>query len=106
MDDKTEPSNGKNVFSEADVKYLGNLARIYLSPEEILSLTHNLGAILQYVEKLEKLDVSGIQPTSHALPLQNVYREDRVIPSLPQKEVMNMAVSSANSFFKVPQVIE
>ncbi len=103
---QTNQQKGKTVFSDQDVNYLGRLARIYLSQEEIVSLTKNLGGILQYIEKLEKLNVSGIQPTSHVLPLQNVYREDQVLPSLSQEDVMKMAVSPHHGFFKVPQVIE
>ena len=94
------------MLSPEQVRYIASLSRIHLQETEINSLTQKLGNILQYIEKLEKLDVTGVNPTSHVLPLKNVYREDKVLPSLPQAEVMRFAVNHHNGSFKVPQVIE
>lgn len=95
----------KKHISKADVQYIATLSRIHLKDEEIERLTKNLEDILGYVEKLEKLDVGSVNPTSHVLALQNVYREDQVRPSLKQEQVMDIAVEKQNGFFKVPQVI-
>ncbi len=95
----------KNITKE-DVLYIASLSRIHLQGEEVERLTKDLEDILHYVHKLEKLDVRVIEPTSHVLPLTNVYREDEVRPSLPQSEVMKVAVQSHNGFFKVPKVIQ
>lgn len=94
----------KNITKD-DVQYIASLSRIHLQGDEIERLTKNLEDILHYVHKLEKLDVRAVEPTSHVLPLKNVYREDEIQPSLTQAEVMKVAVAQHNGFFKVPKVI-
>ena len=94
------------LITEDDVRYIASLSRIHLKAEEIQRLTKDLEAILHYVHKLEKLDVRTAEPTSHVLPLKNVYRSDEVKPSLKQAEVMGLAVAQHNGFFKVPKVIQ
>ncbi|HOW36281.1 MAG TPA: Asp-tRNA(Asn)/Glu-tRNA(Gln) amidotransferase subunit GatC [Candidatus Omnitrophota bacterium] len=92
--------------SKEEVKYIGHLARIHLNDDEIDLLVKNLEDILLYVEKLQKLNVNDVKPTSHVLPLKNVFREDVVRPSLKQEEVAKFSVAHHNGSFKVPQVIE
>ena len=94
------------MITEKDVKYIASLSRIHLRDEEIDKLTKNLEDILHYVEKLEKLDISNTEPTTHVLPLKNVYREDKVHTSLKQLEALKIAVEHYNGSFKVPKVIE
>lgn len=96
--------SAKNITKE-DVLYIASLSRVHLRGEEVERLTKDLEGILHYVHKLEKLDVRAVEPTSHVLPLTNVYREDEVKPSLAQAEVMKAAVVAHNGFFKVPKVI-
>ena len=94
------------MISENDVRYIAGLARIHLEDEEVPPLTKDLEAILGYITKLEKLDVTDIEPTSHALPMKNVYREDEVKASLSHEEALKIAVEKENGAFKVPKVIE
>ena len=94
------------MISEKDVKYVAGLARIHLKDEEIDRLTKDLEKILDYINKLDTLDVADVQPTSHVLPLKNVYREDKVRPSLTQQEALKISVERQEGFFKVPKVIE
>ncbi len=94
------------MLSKDDVRYIGSLARIHLEENELDDLTRNLADILHYIEKLKTLDVKDIQPTSHVLPIKNVYREDKVLPSLPQEQALATAPNQHKGFFKVPQVIE
>ena len=94
------------MLSKDEVKNIAHLARINLKEEEVVRLIKDLESILHYVAKLEKLNVKNVKPTSHVLPLKNVYREDVVRPSLKHDEVMNMAIAHQNGSFKVPQVIE
>ena len=94
------------MITENDVTYIAGLARIHLEKEEIQKLTKNLEDILSYITKLQEQNVSEIKPTSHALPLENVYREDTVKPSLEHTEVMKLAVERHQGCFKVPKVIE
>ena len=94
------------MISEKDVKYVAELARIHLKDEEIDRLTKDLENILDYIKKLNTLDVAGIQPTSHVLPLKNVHRKDKVRPSLTQQEALKISVEQQEGAFKVPKVIE
>ncbi len=94
------------MISKDDVRYIAHLSRINLQEHEVEQLAKDLEGILRYIEKLAKLDVTNVKPTSHVLPLQNVYREDTIRPSLSQKEATGIAISSHKGSFKVPQVIE
>lgn len=94
------------MITRNDVQNIAGLARIYLEDQELDRLTKDLEDILGYIGKLEKLDVKEIEPTSHVLPLKNVFREDIVKPSLKQEEALKIAVSKHNGSFKVPQIIE
>ncbi len=92
--------------SKGDVLYIANLARINLTEEEVARFTKDLVDILGYIEKLKELDVSAVQPTSHVLPIKNVFRKDTVKPSLGQEKAIQIAIEKHEGFFKVPKVIE
>ena len=89
-----------------DIKYVANLARITLTPEEEEKLGAQLGNILHFIEKLNRLDVSQVEPTAHAVPLVNVTRADEVRPSLPTEEALRNAPAKANGLFLVPKIVE
>lgn len=93
-------------MSDFDVKYVANLARVALSPAEEEKLSAQLGNILSYIEKLSELDVSQVEPTAHAVPLINVFRDDVVQPSLSNEEALRNAPSKANGLFLVPKIVE
>jgi aspartyl-tRNA(Asn)/glutamyl-tRNA(Gln) amidotransferase subunit C len=88
-----------------DVKNVAKLARLELPQERVSRLTHQLESILEYVAKIGQVDVSTVEPMAHALPLQNVFREDIVEPSLPLEKVLQNAPETDGPFFKVPKVI-
>jgi len=94
------------MISEDDVKYVAGLARIHLGDNEINRLTMDLEKILDYINKLNALNVDEVQPTSHVLPLKNVYREDSLRPSLTQNETLKNSIAQLKGAFKVPKVIE
>jgi aspartyl-tRNA(Asn)/glutamyl-tRNA(Gln) amidotransferase subunit C len=94
------------VTTEIDVKYVAHLARIALTPDEEKKLAAQLGGILGYIEKLKALDVTGVEPTAHAVPMVNVLRADEIRPSLPHDEVMRNAPAQANGLFIVPKIVE
>ena len=98
--------NKKNSVTKDNVKYIAALARIDLQDNELAGLTNDLGSILDYIGKLEKLDVSKTEPTSHVIPLKNVYREDTVTPSLSQEDALRISIAQQAGAFKVPQIIE
>jgi len=92
--------------AEIDVKYVAHLARLALSPDEEKQLGAQLGNILGYIEKLRELDVSGVEPTAHAVPLVNVTRPDVVQPSLPHDEALRNAPKKSGGLFIVPKIVE
>ena len=89
-----------------DVRKVAQLARLALASEEEVQLIGDLNQILDYVAALDELDTAGVAPTSHVLPISNVFREDEVTPSLPQAEALANAPSSGHGHFRVPKVIE
>lgn len=89
-----------------DIHYVADLARIQLTPEEEQRLGAQLGNILGYVEQLKSVDVTGVEPTSHAFPLVNVTRPDEARPGIPQDEALQNAPLKANGLFIVPKIVE
>jgi aspartyl-tRNA(Asn)/glutamyl-tRNA(Gln) amidotransferase subunit C len=89
-----------------DVKYVAHLARIALTPAEEEQFGTQLSHILGYIEKLNQLDVSQIEPTAHAVPLVNVTRPDVIVPSLTNEEALRNAPAQANGLFMVPKIVE
>jgi len=89
-----------------DVEKVARLARLELSEEEKATFGSQLEQILTYMEQLNRLDTSGVEPTSHAIPVYNVFREDEVRPSLPQEEVLAIAPDEEDGHFRVPRIIE
>ena len=89
-----------------DVEHVANLARLEFSEEEKKTLVNQLNRILEYMEKLNELNTSKVEPLSHVIPLTNVFREDKVKPSLSVSDVLKNAPAKTEKFFKVPKVIE
>jgi aspartyl-tRNA(Asn)/glutamyl-tRNA(Gln) amidotransferase subunit C len=89
-----------------DVQYVARLARLALTPAEEKTFGSQLGRILDYIAQLKELEVAGIEPTAHAVPLVNVTRPDVVEPSLPHAEAMRNAPAQANGLFLVPKIVE
>jgi aspartyl-tRNA(Asn)/glutamyl-tRNA(Gln) amidotransferase subunit C len=94
------------MAGDFDVKYVAHLARIALSPDEQEKFGAQVSGILGYIEKLNQVDVSHIEPTAHAVPLVNVFRPDEVRPSLSNEEALRNAPASANGLFMVPKIVE
>lgn len=91
---------------EIDIKYVAHLARLALTPEEEAKFGAQLGPVLGYVEKLKEVDVSGVEPTAHAVPLVNVTRPDDVRPSMSNEDALRNAPAQANGLFIVPRIVE
>ncbi|MDD2709148.1 MAG: Asp-tRNA(Asn)/Glu-tRNA(Gln) amidotransferase subunit GatC [Verrucomicrobiae bacterium] len=89
-----------------DVRYVAQLARLNLSPDEAERFQAQLEQVLAYVEQLEQLDVKGIEPTAHAVPRSNVFRADEESSSLPVDEALGNAPQRLNNLFRVPKVVE
>ncbi|MCL4181255.1 MAG: Asp-tRNA(Asn)/Glu-tRNA(Gln) amidotransferase subunit GatC [Verrucomicrobia bacterium] len=91
---------------DIDIQYVARLARLELTAREETLLREQLGDVLGYVEKLKELEVSAVEPMSHAVPTVNVTRPDEVRPSLPQGEALRNAPAHAEGLFIVPKIVE
>ena len=89
-----------------DLSRMVRLARIELTLEEEHRIGPQLAEVLRYVEKLKELNVEGVEPTAHAVPLENVLREDELRASLSQEEALSNAPKTANGLFVVPKIVE
>jgi aspartyl-tRNA(Asn)/glutamyl-tRNA(Gln) amidotransferase subunit C len=94
------------MITREDVEHVAELARLELTVEEKETFIPQLNAILSYFEKLNELDTTGVEPTSHVIPMANVFREDEVKPSLDRTHVLHNAPEESHFFFKVPRIIE
>lgn len=88
-----------------DVVHVARLARLELSDEELDEFTEQLGAVLDHAADIESLEVDGIPPTAHPLPLVNVLRADEVTASLDRDEVLSQAPFPEDGQFRVPPVL-
>ncbi len=88
------------------VEHVALLGRLRLSDEEKLALTADLNNILQYVEKINELDTTQVEATSHILPIRNVTRPDVVKPSPGPDVMLANAPDREESFFRVPPIME
>ena len=88
-----------------EVEHIAELARLKFSNEELENFTQQLNQILKYVEKLNELDTENVEPLSHPIEGNNVFREDILKPSINREEALKNAPDSDDEFFKVPKVI-
>jgi aspartyl-tRNA(Asn)/glutamyl-tRNA(Gln) amidotransferase subunit C len=88
------------------VDHVARLSRLELTEEERERYLQQLNTILEYFARLEQLPTEGVETTSHAIPVTNVFRDDTVQPSLPVEEVLAMAPQARDGFIVVPRVLE
>ena len=93
-------------ISVDEVRYVAALARLELAPGEEGPLTGQLNAILEYMGQLGEVDTTGVEPTSHVLPLTNVMRDDVVRECLSNAEALSNAPAADQGHFAVPKIIE
>jgi aspartyl-tRNA(Asn)/glutamyl-tRNA(Gln) amidotransferase subunit C len=93
-------------ISKEEVKHIAMLSRLVLDEKEIAVYQDQLSRILEYVEKLNEIDTSHVEPVSHVIELNNVMRQDIVKPSLPRDEALKNAPDPSDKFFRVPKIIE
>jgi aspartyl-tRNA(Asn)/glutamyl-tRNA(Gln) amidotransferase subunit C len=94
------------MIAREDVQHIAELARLELTAAEQEQFIAQLNSILTYMEKLNELDTRDVEPTSHMLPMSNVFRDDEVRPSMDRAEVLRNAPEESHFFFKVPRIIE
>lgn len=89
-----------------ETRHVAELARLALSDAELETMRSQLDSILEYIARLEELDISAIEPTFYSIPMQAPLREDLVMPSLRNDEALRAAPESKADAFAVPKVIE
>jgi aspartyl-tRNA(Asn)/glutamyl-tRNA(Gln) amidotransferase subunit C len=94
------------MIERKDVEHVARLARLALTDDELERMREQLNGILAYIETLNELDTEGVEPTSHAVPMLNVMREDEPGPCLPHDEALANAPDRSGEFFRVPRIIE
>jgi aspartyl-tRNA(Asn)/glutamyl-tRNA(Gln) amidotransferase subunit C len=96
------------ALTRDQVQHIAELAKLKLNDDEIDRMTQQLSAILDYAARLQELDTEAIPPTASVVPLQNVTRADRVVPSLPRDQVLANAPdqSEDGEFFRVKAILK
>ena len=97
---------GEPKISLEEVEHVARLARLELSPDEKERMRRELDAILAYVEALRQVDTTGVGPTTHAVSLVNVMRDDEVRPSFPAAAMLANAPEPEGELFRVPRILE
>lgn len=94
-----------STITDTEIRSLARLARLALSDEEVSGLSKDLSGILEHMEKLSEVDTTGVEPMTHAMPMQRPLRPDRVEESLPRSLAMAMAPASDGESFEVPSIL-
>lgn len=95
----------QHTLTPEQVRHVAKLARLSISDQQVAKFSTQLTSILSYVAKLSEVDVEGVEPLAHPIPLHNVLREDVAKPSLEVDLVLANAPSKDEPFFRVPKVI-
>lgn len=95
-----------NIITDETIEYVGILAKLELDPEEKEQAKKDMGRMLDYIDKLNELDTSGVEPMSHVFPVQNVFREDVVINGDGSKDTLKNAPQEKNTMFVVPKTFD
>lgn len=91
---------------DLNIDYVAQLARLALTPEEKATFAAQLGNVLHHIEQLAKVDVSGIEPTAHAFPVENVWDHDVARPGLAVADALRNAPTQRENMVSVPKVVE
>lgn len=106
----TTPASGSGNTPQsldvAQVRHVATLSRLKLSEEEVSRSSSQLTSILHYVAQLSEVDIAGVEPMAHPLPLHNVLREDVVKPSLTVEQALANAPGKDGPYFTVPKVLD
>ena len=95
-----------NIISDETIEYVGILAKLELSGEEKEQAKKDMGSMLDYIDKLNELDTSGVEPMSHVFPVNNLFREDVVTNGDEHEKILANAPEEKDQSFKVPRTVE
>lgn len=96
----------KNIISDETIAYVGSLAKLELSQAEKEQAKQDMGRMLDYIDKLNELDTTGVEPMSHVFPVHNVFREDVVENGDDREHILKNAPAKKDGSFKVPRTVE
>lgn len=95
-----------NIIDDSTIEYVGILAKLELSGEEREAAKKDMGRMLDYIDQLNELDTSGVEPMSHVLPARNVFREDVVTNGDGRADTLSNAPEQKEDMFVVPKTFE
>lgn len=95
-----------NIISDETIEYVGILAKLELSEEEKEQAKKDMGSMLDYIDKLNELDTTGVEPMSHVFPVHNVFREDIVENGDDRENILKNAPEEKDGSFKVPKTVD
>ena len=95
-----------NIISDETIEYVGILAKLELSEEEKEQAKKDMGSMLDYIDKLNELDTTGIEPMSHVSKSQNVFREDVVTNGDESEKTLKNAPGEKDNMFMVPKTFD
>ncbi len=101
-----EKKQGRNVISDETMEYVGILAKLELSQEERERARKDMEEMLDYIDKLNELDTSGVEPMSHVFPVDNVFREDVVTNGDDRENMLKNAPEVREGSYQVPKTVE
>lgn len=95
-----------NIISDETIEYVGILAKLELSEEEKEKAKKDMGSMLDYIDKLNELDTTGVEPMSHVFPVNNVFREDVVVNGDDRENILKNAPEQKDGSFVVPKTVD
>lgn len=95
-----------NIISDETIEYVGILAKLDLNDEEKEAAKKDMGSMLDYIDKLNELDTTGVEPMSHVFPVNNVFREDTVTNGDDRDNILKNAPESKDGSFVVPRTVD
>lgn len=93
-------------ISKDEIKKVANLAKLYVDDSNLDKLSADMEQVIAFADALAGVDTQGIDPTNNVMPVQNVFREDVVRPSMPREKLLQNAPSQENGCYSVPKVVE
>lgn len=95
-----------NIISDETIEYVGILSKLELSDQEKEQAKRDMGRMLDYIDMLNELDTSQVEPMSHVFPVHNVFREDVVVNEDQRDEILVNAPEQKDGQFQVPKTVE
>ncbi|HOK08500.1 MAG TPA: Asp-tRNA(Asn)/Glu-tRNA(Gln) amidotransferase subunit GatC [Candidatus Hydrogenedens sp.] len=96
----------KKKITREEIHHIADLAYLFLDDEKAEKLALDLSEIIGYVEKLNELSTDDVEPMMHAVPLENILREDDVKPSIEREDTFRCAPLHDGEYFLVPKILE